>query len=44
MSKQDKSIIEAAQEALGDKWEDFIEYVDGIEDWGLSDVERYLNR
>lgn len=44
MSKPDEATIEVAQEALGDKWEDFKEYVDGIEDWGLSDVERYLNR
>ena len=34
----------AAMELLGDRWEDFKEYVDGIEDWDMSDVERYMNR
>lgn len=38
------TIEELAQEKLGDKWEDFKEYVDGIEDWDMTDVERYLNR
>lgn len=32
------------KEILGDKWEDFKEYIDGIDDWGMSDVERYMNR
>lgn len=35
---------EEAIEILGDNWEDFKEYVDGIDDWGMSDVERYMNR
>lgn len=38
------SLLEEAQELLGDKLEDFKEYVDGIHDWDMSDVKRYLNR
>lgn len=33
-----------AQLLLGDKWEDFKEYIDGIDSWKMSDVKRYLNR
>ena len=42
--EQKRHLIEDAQEKLGDKWEDFKEYVDGIDNWGMSDVERYMNR
>lgn len=39
-----EKLIEEVQSLLGDKWEDFKEYVDGIKDWDMHDVERYLNR
>ena len=39
VSREDQAI-----ELLGDKWEDFKQYVDGIDDWDMSDVERYMNR
>lgn len=35
---------EEAIEILGEDWEDFKEYVDGIDDWGMRDIERYMNR
>jgi hypothetical protein len=37
-------IEQEAQELLGDKWEDFKEYIDGLDTWDMSDVERYMNR
>jgi hypothetical protein len=41
---QKRRLIECAQAKLGSKWEDFQEYIDGILDWNMEDVERYLNR
>lgn len=41
-----KNIDEAQKRIFeaGKDWEDFLEYVDGIDDWDMSDVERYINR
>ena len=43
-STNQSELEQQAIELLGDKWEDFKEYVDGIDDWDMSDVERYMNR
>jgi len=44
MTTNQSELEQQAIELLGDKWEDFKEYVDGIDDWDMSDVERYMNR
>lgn len=41
------NLIDGAQQLIseaGKDWEDFKEYIDGIDNWDMSDVERYINR
>lgn len=40
----EKTIEEEAQSLLGEDWEDFKEYINGLDVWDMSDVNRYMNR